>query len=299
MHMKDALFTRIGGALALVLTLAAAPARAEFAMLSEDLTIYYEQAGSGPQTIVFIPGWTMSSRVFERQLAHFAGSPRFRAIAYDPRGQGLSSKLLTDYTYQQHGRDLGALIRKLGLTDVVLVGWSFGTFDMLAYLQEFGTTNVKAVVLLDGAPKGLGQSDTKEWVWMSYEDKDKVRESATMQALQDRPTLNVAFAKWMLEAATPENISWVNYISSQTPNLVAAMTNETGAYANYEQTLKGLNGKLPLLFVAREEWGRRVADWVKANAPAVELVIMGKHLMFWERSREFNAVLDDFLGRVK
>jgi hypothetical protein len=42
--------------------------------------------------------------VFERQLKHFEGSTRFRAIVYDPRGQDLSSKTLCGHTYAQHGR---------------------------------------------------------------------------------------------------------------------------------------------------------------------------------------------------
>jgi hypothetical protein len=64
------------------------PVKAEYAKLSDDLTLHYEQAGKGPQTILFIPGWMMSTKVFERQFKHFEASTRFRAIAYDPRGQG-------------------------------------------------------------------------------------------------------------------------------------------------------------------------------------------------------------------
>lgn len=75
-----------------------------------DLSLRYQQAGNGPQTNVFIPGWTASSRMFKRQLTHFEGSTRFRAIAYGPRGQGLSTKTWEGHTYQQHGRDLAAFM---------------------------------------------------------------------------------------------------------------------------------------------------------------------------------------------
>lgn len=131
----------------LVVLASATPARAEYARLSADISLYYEQAGNGPQTIVFIPGWTASSRMFERQLKHFEGSTRFRAIAYDPRGQGLSTKTWEGHTYQQHGRDLAVFIQNFGLTKVVLVGWSYGVFEMLAYVNQFGISNLKAVVV--------------------------------------------------------------------------------------------------------------------------------------------------------
>jgi non-heme chloroperoxidase len=179
------------------------PVKAEYAKLSDDLTLHYEQAGKGPQTILFIPGWMMSTKVFERQFKHFEASTRFRAIAYDPRGQGLSSKTLDGHTYQQHGRDLAAFIQKLGLKDVVLAGWSYGVFDMMAYVNQFGVGKVKAVVVIDGTPRGLGTDNTKEWVWVSQDDKDKFRETYTIQTLENRPAVNVEFAKWILEARRP------------------------------------------------------------------------------------------------
>lgn len=289
----------VRSALVALATLAAvSPVSAEYVKLAADLTIHYEQAGQGPQTILFIPGWMASTKMFERQLEHFKGSTRFRAIVYDPRGQGLSSKTLDGHTYQQHGRDLAAFIGKLGLKDVVLAGWSYGVLEMMSYVNQFGTTTLKAIVVIDGTPRALGKDNAKEWVWVSQDDKDKFREYYTIQTLENRPEVNVAFAKWMLEAATPENITWVDNIVSQTPNFIAALLNETGTYINYEQDLKALNGKLPLLFVVRVEWRQIVSDWAKANAPAAEVVVMGKHLMFWERSQEFNTVLDRFLARL-
>jgi hypothetical protein len=33
--------------------------------------------------------------------------------------------------------------------------------------------------------------------------------------------------------------------------------------------------------------------------PDAKLVVMGKHLMFWERSQEFNAAFDRFLAGLR
>lgn len=43
----------------------ALPARADLVVLSDHSTIRYQTAGSGPQVIVLVPGWTMPSDVFE------------------------------------------------------------------------------------------------------------------------------------------------------------------------------------------------------------------------------------------
>lgn len=121
--------------------------------LDREVTIHCERAGSGPGAILFIPGWSMSSAVFDRQLDHFARSTEFTAISYDPRGQGRSSKPLDGHYYGQRGRDLSHLIEALGLGDVILAGWSYGVLDMLAYVREFGTARMRAAVVIDGAPR--------------------------------------------------------------------------------------------------------------------------------------------------
>lgn len=169
---------------------------------------------------------------------------------------------------------------------------------MMAYVNQFGTSKLKALVLIDGTPKGLGKDNTKEWVWYSFEDQDKARQKLTVDVLENRREATIEFAKWMLDDASPRNIAWVNSITTQTPVSIAALTNETGAYVDYERDLKGLNRKLPMLFVMREEWRQSVAGWIKANAFDAELVIIGKHLMFWEHSERFNAALDHFLDRL-
>ncbi|MDI5929694.1 alpha/beta hydrolase [Rhizobium leguminosarum] len=100
--------------------------------VSDDLTIHYELAGSGPTTILLVPGWTMSSEVFEKQLDHFKQSQEYRVIPIDPRGQGQSTKTAEGNFYEQHGRDLAAVVSKLDLRDIVLVGWSSGGQDVLS-----------------------------------------------------------------------------------------------------------------------------------------------------------------------
>lgn len=94
----------------------------------------------------------MSSQIFKYQLDYFAESKKFKALAYDPRGQGLSSKTISGHTYTQRGKDLVQFIDKMRLTNMVLVGWSFGTLDMLSYITQYGIENVRAVVVLDGTP---------------------------------------------------------------------------------------------------------------------------------------------------
>ena len=106
-----------------------------YVRISDDVELYCEQAGEGTP-LIFIPGWTFTTAVFAHQLAHFAG--RYRVVAFDPRGQGRSSRTLENHNYRQHGADLAALIARLNLKDVILAGWSFGCLDAYAYVREEG-----------------------------------------------------------------------------------------------------------------------------------------------------------------
>jgi pimeloyl-ACP methyl ester carboxylesterase len=273
-------------------------ASADYIQIDESLRLYFEEQGSGQQAIVFIPGWTMSSRIFKYQLAYFKGSGHYNAIALDPRGQGRSTKPQTGYTYAQRGRDLATFINKKNLQDVVLVGWSFGTLDMLSYIEQFGIAKVKAVVVLDGSPRTMSDNITNSWAWIDRLDTGLTRQSTTLAVLTNPEHFYRQFATWMLEEPTSERLTEIVAIAMQTPPFVAALTNETASYANYEETLKSLDGKIPLHYFARSEWARSVEEWRQRNTPTATFTHMGRHLMFWERHEEFNRYFASFLARL-
>ena len=264
--------------------------------LSADLTLNCEFAGSGPSGVIFIPGWAMSSAVFERQLDHFAASTEFTAIAYDPRGQGRSSKPLDGHHYQQRGRDLAGLIAALGLERIVLAGWSYGVLDMLAYVREFGTGRIRAGVVIDGAPRGLGADPAKEWVWESPEQHIKL--NSVLRTLESRAAVNRGLAEWCLESSEEEDLRWLEAIIGQTPDTIAALINEAAIYSNYEKELRLLCTERPVLMVCREEWREVVTHWTDANAASAPCDFFGKHMMFWDRAPQFNARLSRFLAEL-
>jgi hypothetical protein len=43
--------------------------------------------------------------------------------------------------------------------------------------------------------------------------------------------------------------------------------------------LASLNGKIPWLYVTREEWGPLASKWAEANSPAAKVISFGKHMM--------------------
>jgi pimeloyl-ACP methyl ester carboxylesterase len=284
----------------LVLTsaLSWSPVRAETLKVDDELTVYYQVTGNGQIPIVFVPGWTMSTKVFDKQMAHFAQSTKYRFYTFDPRGQGMSTKTEGGHFYEQHGRDLHNFLSRLGLKHVVLGGWSYGGFDVLAYIREYGADNVRALIMIDAAPKSLGANNRTEWVWFSRDDADGSRRAYTMDTLLNRKKMDKNFVGWMLENPTLAKVAYLSTICDQTPGTIAALTNETGAYEDYEPDLAALEGKLPLLFSVRQDMGAPARKWAAEHTPSATVISFGKHLNFWERSDQFNAGLDRFLGTV-
>jgi non-heme chloroperoxidase len=294
---KNAKLTLLG--IALISAALCSFAHALTLKLDRELTIYYEVTGHGQIPIVFVPGWTMSTKVFEKQLAHFAQSTKYRFYTFDPRGQGKSSKTEGGHFYEQHGRDLHNFLLRLGLKHVVLGGWSYGGFDVLAYIREYGADNVRALIMIDAAPKSLGNNNRTQWVWFTRDDADGSRRAYTMDTLMNRGKMDKNFVDWMLESPTPANVAYLSTICDETPGTIAALTNETGSYEDYERDLASLEGKLPLLFSVREEMGAPARKWAAEHTPSATVISFGKHLNFWERPDQFNAGLDRFLATVR
>ena len=249
--------------------------------------------GTGP-TLLFIPGWTMSSEVFKSQMAHF--SKKYRVIALDPRSQGRSSITLENNNYTQHGVDLARIINMLHLKNVVLIGWSWGCNDAYSYVRLKGVDNLKAFVCIDISPKSSGKKS--EWAFVDYQDWG----TALIQPMMhNRYQFAHSWAQSMVEhKLTPEEYNWIISESFRTPTYVALELALDAIYADYRPEAILLdNHKIPTLDFISESTAPMAKQWLQKNAPHTYTKVMGKHMMFWEHPEEFNQSLDEFLDNLK
>lgn len=263
--------------------------------LDEGLTLHYESAGRGNKVILLVPGWTMSTRVFEYQLDYFASNDEYRFISFDPRAHGLSSQTASGHYYEQHGRDLHDFIEGLQLDNIVLGGWSFGTLAALSYLEQYGHDRLDGFVMLDGPPRASGHDNQCEWVTYRYDDADGQQEFYTLERLRNPEQSMRAFARWMLEAPSDDKIQQIIDITRQTPNEVAALLNASAVFLDFEQTLSDLEGKVPLWYLLRQGQDSIVRTWADKHTPSARIQAFGEHMMFWEQADEFNQALLEFV----
>lgn len=88
--------------------------------------LYYEEHGSGPQTIVFAHGLLWSCRMFDAQVNLL--KERYRCVAFDFRGQGQSEVTRSGYDMETLYGDAVALIGQLGCAPCHFLGLSMGGF---------------------------------------------------------------------------------------------------------------------------------------------------------------------------
>jgi pimeloyl-ACP methyl ester carboxylesterase len=92
----------------------------------EGITLAYEDTGGDGPAVVFVHGLGGCANSWRAQLEACAEAGH-RAIAYDARGAGRSSKPDEPYSVEGWARDLVALVDALGIERTALVGHSVGT----------------------------------------------------------------------------------------------------------------------------------------------------------------------------
>lgn len=272
----------------------------KFVRVSPDLVIHYEEAGSG-MPIVFVPGWSSSTEYYQSQLAYF--SKDYRAIAFDPRSQGLSSKTLENNHYVQHGADLKAFLDALELSDVVLVGHSNGCYDIYAYVRGNGTDNLKAMVAIDcSPPKQLWTEETDEW-FRFKEAKEMIR-GYTAINYKRADVLAAVFQNMVTRELTVQESDFFVSMVAKTPNHVSTLLLLDGHFSDYLEEAKRIGSTLPVLYFLGEDgyFGKPPATaqaWLQQNMPTAQTHVFGRHLLHWEFPEKFNATVDAFLAGLE
>ncbi len=115
---------------------------------SDGVRLHYTDQGKG-HTIILVPGWRMPGWIFAAQIEAFSRS--FRVIAFDPRSQGESEVAPAGYEPFRRGQDIAELLRQVGDPAPLVLGWSLGVLDVLAYVHQFGDQHIAGLVLVDNS----------------------------------------------------------------------------------------------------------------------------------------------------
>ena len=269
-------------------------ARSGFVTSWDGARIHYLEAGKNPATgphppasILFVPGYTMPAWIWEKQVAHF--SAEYHVVAMDLRSQGESSRTEDGHYPASQGRDIKAVIDQLYLAPVVLVGWSMAVTEIASYVDQFGTSGVSGIVLIDGI---AGLDLTPEVI------KSSIDFLKTLQT--NRPQETSDFVRSMFRKPQSEEYLQKLIKASMATPTDAAIAMGVGGF-NTDNRPALLKIDRPTLIVgATKHLLPQFQDMQKSIPHArLEFFDDAGHALFVDDSDKFNALLDEFLISLK
>jgi pimeloyl-ACP methyl ester carboxylesterase len=231
----------------------AAGARPSFVETDDGASLFHLDWGTG-KPVLFTHAWALNADIWEYQLTELADQG-LRSVAYDRRGHGRSSDPGRGYDYDRLADDLAAVIDRLDLHDVTLVGFSMGNGEAVRYLSRHGSSRIARLVMVSTIPPQSGGNF-----------------DAFIAALkQDRPTF---FAKGVTAftsghpAVSPAMTEWVvaQFMRSSPKGVIECM--RSIAHGNCEAELRAVS--VPTLVLhgdndqvnPAERTGRKVAELI-------------------------------------
>jgi pimeloyl-ACP methyl ester carboxylesterase len=130
----------------------------DYAVSADGLPIYYDVQGEGSPELVFVHGWCCDRSYWQEQTSYFASE--YTVVSLDLGGHGDSGLDRDAWTMAAFGQDVVAVVEKLDLRQVVLIGQSMGGTVVVEAAQQI-SGRVKGIIGVDTF-KSLGQVRTRE-----------------------------------------------------------------------------------------------------------------------------------------
>lgn len=260
--------------------------RSGFTRTSDGVKLHYLETGKGP-AILFLPGWTGAAEFWAPQMRLL--SDRWRVVSLDPRSQGDSEKAQEGNYTERRARDVHEVIEALGLGPVVLVAWSRGVVESLSLVEQFGTSLLRALVLVDGTlvrtPSAAAIRQFQQQASAMLRDRKKFV-SEQVPGMFQRPHGKDLFAR-------------IGAANLKTPTPIAVALQADNLDRDSRPALKRLDR--PVLFINRSGPGAdALAAILRQQLPSSRLEIMENvgHAVFLDDPGRFNEILTGFLEAI-
>jgi pimeloyl-ACP methyl ester carboxylesterase len=263
--------------------MAQAPAKANVVASADGIPIAYETHGEGKTGLVFVHGWSCDRSYWSEQLPAF--SKQFKVVAIDLGGHGESGLGRKAWTIAAFGEDVAAVVRKLGLPRVVLIGHSMG-----------------GDVIAEAARRLLGRVAGLIWVDV-YTQLGSPRDPEAVQKMLGPFRANFvdttrSFVRGMFgKNANRDLVERIALDMSAAPPDVAlgALESAVGFDREMPAALKAL--RLPVIAINADY---RPTDTASLERQGVEVVIMPGvgHFLMMEDPTRFNPLLEAAIRKL-
>ncbi|MDP9102181.1 MAG: alpha/beta hydrolase [Actinomycetota bacterium] len=252
---------------------------------SDGVALHLFDEGSGAP-VVLIAGYGAPAAAWYLQVD--ALRDEHRCISVDRRHHGRSGRPAYGHRMSRHAADVREVIDELALRDVLLVGSSMGANVALSYVDLFGTSTLRGLVLVDQTPKmineddwelgyvGLTRDGAEEWVGRFPEGVRALHVQPPAEVLvrtQDGPPFSVDDTRALLRDHT---------------------------FADWRDVVARVD--VPVTAIAGREspvWPWQSSAWLAETAPDGHLVVIDDcgHAPMVEQPAAFNRALREAAAR--
>jgi len=257
--------------------------KVHWARSTDGVRIAYEVHGGGSLALVFVHGWSCNRSFWAGQMEPF--SKQFKVVAVDLAGHGDSGRNREKWTIQSYGDDVAAVVKKLNLKRVILIGHSMG-----------GDVIPEAALRLQGRVVGL--------IWLDTYKKlgaGRTREEVQAFVAKFRPTFSETtrdFVRSMfVSTSDPALVERVALTMSSAPPSIALPSLESAFSYSREmpRTLERLH--LAVIAINPDNAPSDVGSLERYGVQVIFMPGVG-HFLMMEDPKRFNGLLTTAIGRL-
>jgi pimeloyl-ACP methyl ester carboxylesterase len=241
-------------------------------------SIRYLVYGSGEPTLVLIHGWSCSAGYWDGQLNDLA--VKHTVVTLDLAGHGRSdARKRKDWSMQNFGADVAAVVNAIGKPRVILVGHSMG-----------GPVAIEAARQLPGKVIGIVGVDTLRDVATPY---PKETTGPLLRAMHDdfaKATADLVDKNFFTDQSDPVVRKWIVKNMSSAPPKVAIPSFKSLLAMDYRAALGGLDLPIVAINAAQPPTDEAAIRKIVPRFRVVTMTGVG-HFLMMEKPAQFNLML--------
>lgn len=258
------------------------------AIVNGEVTIDYRSYGEGAYTVLFVHGWCIDQTYWAPQVE--ALREQYRVVTVDLPGFGDSGKNRSDWSIENYGADINAVIEQLGLEQVILVGHSMGGDVVL----EAAVHNDKVIAL-------IGVDNFKD-VGAEMNEEVQAEIDGFMEMLKNNFTaVAAAYSEGTLFHPSTDSLvrqRVINDIVSSDSLIAIATLEKLFDYSEKEAgQLSSLKQKLYLINSDATSTSTAGLDATQVAYEVIDIPATGHYPMI-EKPTQFNALLSQTLQTI-
>jgi 3-oxoadipate enol-lactonase len=257
--------------------------------------LYFEEHGTGPETIVFAHALLLSGRMFEHQVR--ALQDRYHCVTFDFRGQGQSQVTASGYDADTLTDDAAALIEALHCAPCHFLGLSMGGFVGLR-LAIRRPALLKSLILMGTSADPEPQGEIRKYRLLAF-----IARWFGTRVVVDRVMPLMFGEKFMADPArAEEKEEWRERIIANDPvgitRAVNGVIDRAGVYDQLEEIA------IPTVIIIGDQdavYNPADAERMHAGISGSRLAVIpgAGHFSTIEEPAAVNAALEEFLSATE